>query len=108
MVGTKANKSLRQVVRISGTAGDSFTLRGWSKARNPLRKGGPYCLVARVFHTDGTKKNYRACFAKRTHTWQRRRKTFFTAKDYNKIVVFLLYYKQGGKAWFDDVRLVAQ
>jgi len=107
MVGTKANKSLRQVVRISGSAGDTFTLRGWSKARNPLRKGGPYCLQAKVFHTDGTKKTYRTCFAKRYHGWQRRKRTFTTVKDYNKIMVYLLYFKQGGTAWFDDVRLVA-
>jgi len=107
MVGTKASKSLQQVVKISGKAGDTFTLQGWSKANKPSPEGGAYCLKAKVYHTDGTKGNYRACFAKRTHTWQRRETTLTTAKDYNKIVVSLLYYKQGGRAWFDDVRLVA-
>ena len=106
MLGTTVKKSLRQVVSISGSVGDSFTLSGWSKASNPLRKGGPYCLQARVFHTDGTKENYRACFAKRTHDWQRRQRTFTTVKDYKKIVVYLLYARQSGKAWFDHVRLV--
>jgi len=101
-----------------GTHGDYFlpvrlTISGCrcggqpSHACNPLRKGGAYCLQAKVFHTDGTRKNYRTCLAKRTHDWQRRKTTFTIAKDYNKIVVYLLYYKQGDRAWFDDVRPVA-
>jgi len=106
LLGTEYDKSLSQVVNISGSAGDRFTISGWSKASNPLREGGPYCLQARVFHTDGTKRNYRACFAKRTHDWQRRQTTFTTVKDYKKIVVYLLDARQSGKAWFDDVRLV--
>jgi len=105
MVGSTAKKSLRQVVKLSGKAGDTFTLSGRSKANNPLGKGGPYCLQAKVYHTDGTKKNYRTCFAKRTHGWQRRTRTFTTANKYNKIVVYLLYYKQGGTAWFDHIQL---
>ena len=105
MVGTEARKSLRQVVRISGSAGDTFTLRGWSKANNPSRRGGAYCLQAKVFHTDGTKKTYRACFTKRTHGWQHRHKTFTAAQDYNQIVVLLLYFRQSGRAWFDNVQL---
>jgi hypothetical protein len=106
MLGTTAKKFLRQVVTASGKAGDSFTLSAWSKAKKPLRKGGPYCLAAKVFHRDGTKKTYRVCFAKKTHGWQRRSKTFTTVKRYNKIVVFLRYVKQGGTAWFDDVSLI--
>ena len=108
MVGTRAKKSLRQVVRISGSAGDSCTLKGWSRGRKPPRKGGAYCLQAKIFYTDGTKENYRTCFTKPTHGWQYRSKTFTTAKDYEKIVVFLLYYKQSGRAWFDDVQLVVR
>jgi len=105
MVGSTAMKSLKQVVKLSGKAGDAFTLKGWSKATNPLSNGGPYCLQAKVYHTDGTKKNYRACFAKSTHGWQRRERNFTTAKPYKKIVVSLLYYKQGGTAWFDHIQL---
>lgn len=108
MVGTKASKSLLQVVRISGSAGDSFTLLGISKARRPLRKGGTYCLEAKVFHTDGTKKRYKACFDKRTHDWEMTFKTFTVAKNYNKFMVYLCYAKQTGKVWFDDVWLIAR
>jgi len=105
MVGSTARKSLKQVVKLSGKAGDAFTLKGWSKATNPLPKGGAYCLKAKVYHTDGTKKNYRACFAKTTHGWQSRKRNFTTAKPYKKIVVSLLYYKQAGMAWFDHIQL---
>jgi len=44
--------------------------------------------------------------AKKTHGWQRRKTTFTTLKPYNKIVVFLRYAKQSGKAWFDGVQLM--
>ena len=106
IVGGKANKRLRQTVRISGGAGASFTLTAWSKAKDPLRKGGPYCLEAKVFHTDGTKQIYRKCFGKRTHSWQRRKMTFTTDKAYKKIVVLLRYARQSGRVWFDDVQLM--
>lgn len=101
-----APKSLAQVVKISGRAGDSFILSGWSRAWNPEGKGGPHCLQAQVFHTDGTKRNYWACFPKRTHGWLYRERRFTVAKDYNKIVVRLWYARQSGRAWFDLVRLV--
>lgn len=96
------------MIAVSGSAGDSFTLTGWSKASYPAAGDGPYCLQAEVFHTDGTKKTYRACFARKTHGWQYREVNFAAAKDYNKIVVSLLYDELTGEAWFDDVRLVAQ
>ncbi len=105
-IGNTANKSLKQVVNISGDAGDSFTLSGRSKAKSPSASGGAYCLEAKVFHTDATKKTYKACFTKSTHGWQYREKAFTTVKDYNKIEVYLRYANQAGKAWFDDVLLV--
>jgi hypothetical protein len=108
IVGATANKSLRQVLSISGAAGDSFTLSGWSRAQSPLSSGGAYCLEAKVFHTDATTKTYKACFSKSTHGWQYREKAFTTEKGYSKIVVYLRYARQGGKAWFDQVRLVIQ
>ncbi len=108
MVGSTANKALKQVVNISGNAGDSFTLKGRSKAQNPSASGGAYCLEAKVFHTDATKKTYKACFTKSTHGWQLKQKTFTTEKDYTKIEVYLRYAKQSGQAWFDQIRLVAQ
>lgn len=107
-MGTRARKALKQVLNISGSVGDTFTLSGWSRAKNPSPKGGPYCLQVRVFHTDGTKGRYRTCFAKRTHGWQYRERSFTAAKDYKKIVVLLLYQRQRGEAWFDDVQLVAR
>jgi len=107
IVGTTVKKALVQVVNISGSAGDGFTLSGWSRAENPSPLGGGYCLQATVFHTDGTKKRYRTCFAKRAHGWQYRQRSFTTVKPYNKIVVFLRYKRQSGEAWFDDVRLIA-
>ena len=107
MVGTRVKKSLMQMLNISGSAGDGFTLSAWSRAKNPSPAGGVYSLQATVFHTDGTKRRYKKRFAKRTHDWQLRKKTFTITKDYSKIVVFLRYQRQSGKAWFDNVRLIA-
>ena len=103
--GTINNKFDEFHIQVIGDRGKPIERWG-RKAKKPLRKGGPYCLAAKVFHRDGTKKTYRVCFAKKTHGWQRRSKTFTTVKRYNKIVVYLRYAKQGGTAWFDDVSLI--
>jgi len=108
MVGTEATRLLMQVLNISGSAGESFTLSGWSRAKDSSPTGGAYCLQATVFHTDDTRRNYITCFTKSTHGWEYRERIFTTAKDYKNIVVFLLYKEQTGQAWFDDVRLLAQ
>jgi len=101
MRGTKANKALRQTVNIPGGAGYSFYLSGWSKAQGPNPGGGPYCLEAKVFHKDGTKKRYRAHFNKTTHDWEAVGKIFTTAKPFKKIDIYLRYANQTGRAWFD-------
>lgn len=101
MRGSKANKALKQTVNIPGGAGYSFYLDGWSKAQGPNPGGGPYCLEAKVFHKDGTKKRYRAHFNKTTHDWEGVGKAFTTAKPFNKIEIYLRYANQTGRAWFD-------
>lgn len=105
LTGSAAKKRLLQVISIAGSGGDTFTLGGWSLARGALAGGGFYGLEAKFFHTDGTKKTYKAAFTKGTHGWEYKQKTFTAEKDYNKVVVSLRYSRQGGKAWFDDAAL---
>lgn len=61
--------------------------------------------VVQVSHTDGSKKNYRLGFSKRTHEWTWLEQAFAAAKPYDKVVVSLVYADQKGQAWFDDVSL---
>jgi len=103
--GSKANKALKQTVDIPGDAGYRFELFGYSKAQSPNPSGGPYCLEAKVFHKDGTKKRYRAHFNKTTHDWQPVNRTFTTAKPFKKIELYARYANQTGRAWFDPVYL---
>lgn len=105
MNGTVANKRLRQVLRISGSGGDSFILGGLSKADGAASSGGFYGLEAKFFYNDGTRKTYRVAFTKGSHDWEYKEKVFTAGKKYKKVVVTLRYARQSGKAWFDDIRL---
>jgi hypothetical protein len=108
MAGNKSTKTVKQTINVSGTAGDSYTLSAWSKALNPLANGGPYELRIKIFYEGGGHKTYNRAFKKNSHQWQQRKVTFTIGQNYSKIEVSLVYSKQGGTVWFDDVELIDQ
>jgi hypothetical protein len=105
MAGNRSTKTVKQTLQLSGAAGDAYTLSAWSKARDALPGGGPYELRIKIFYEGGGSKTYKQAFTKNTHKWQQRLVTFEADQNYSKLEVSLVYGKQGGTVWFDDVQL---
>ncbi len=107
-IGGPADKSLRQIITHGGAAGERLALGAWSKAAGTNPKGGAYRIEAKVVHADKSVKRYRAGFAKASHPWQYREVTFTTEQAYTKIIVYLRYARQTGRAFFDEVMLTGE
>jgi uncharacterized repeat protein (TIGR01451 family) len=108
MAGSAAAKSLTQTVNLSGGAGESLLLKAWSRAEKTSPSGGFYGVRVQVFHAGGGSSTSLVPFTRKTHAWQSRQKTIVTKKAYTKVVVSLVYDRQKGTAWFDDVTLGRQ
>jgi hypothetical protein len=98
---------------LSGEAGETYKLSGWSYVTSDTPLGGLYRLDVRVKYTDGSSESFSVDFSKDPadwNTWQYRELEFTTVKPYKKFEVYVRFNKQPETAiaWFDDIRLVRQ
>jgi immune inhibitor A len=102
--GDSDMKVLAYPVIQSGSAGDSFTFSYWGRTQNAPTSS----IQVRVtlLYTDDTQENFPSHPAYGTHDWQNVQDTFTASKDYDRLVVRLIYRLDGGKAWFDDLSLI--
>ncbi len=100
-----ATKVLFQRLVRSGSAGQSFTISGWSKDTGASSSGGSYGVALRFENTDGTTSIFVAPFSKSTHGYQRTALTVMAPKAFRAVSVAALYQRQTGTATFDDVTL---
>jgi alpha-tubulin suppressor-like RCC1 family protein len=105
VAGSAAAKSVSQLVRTGGLAGQGFSLSAWSRSRMARLVGGTYTLEATFLYRDGTRQVFRRPFRPGTHAWERLRFAVVAAKDFTAVKVTLRYGRQTGRSWFDDVRL---
>ena len=105
--GTTANEAILQIINVSGSAGDTFTLSWWTKTRD-LVNGGGYSIV-RIYidHTDGSfDGNESLPLSEGTTNWTKDQFSSQSTEPYDSIRVVIIYTSEGGKTWFDKVKLV--
>ena len=108
-----ANKYLFQKKVISGGAGETFKLSGWSYVTSGAALGGKYRLVVVPKYTDDTEETLSVEFSHASgdwNTWQYREIVFTTAKAYKRFAVYARFAEmpETATAWFDDIQLVRQ
>lgn len=111
---TQAASEYKQTINIGQSASDEafdMTLTGLSKAENVLKKGKvtdrDYSLVAKVFYTDGTTKEYVAGFPAGTQEWNRAAVKIPATNPVSKIEVSTIFKgSYTGSVWFDGIRLL--
>ena len=102
MKGSRAKKSLFQAMDYPGYANDILAVMGCSKSNN-AKAGRPYQVVATIFHRDGSRERHKIKFTPGTHGWECKAKGILTKEPYKRIKLEIRYWRQTGKAWFDDV-----
>jgi hypothetical protein len=105
MVGTGKSKQLTQTMLMGGLAGESFTLKAFSKA-SQATGAGKYSVKVMVKHIDGTSMARVLNFSVGTHNWESKQVTFKTKKPYTRMIVTIIYSKPKGTVWFDKLALV--
>ena len=88
--------------------GSTFVFSGWSRADTPTTGAGIYYgLDVGIFYNTGTAQYFVVEFSKTTHDWEYKELYFTTDnnRDVTSFYLYLLYYKQTGTAWFDDISL---
>ncbi len=105
-------KMLLQTRKISGEAGDTFKLSGWSYVTSDTALGTePYKLSAVVTYRGGSKKGFAVDFDPGVwDTWQYREVEFSMAQPYWKLQVYAKFFEkpETATAWFDDIQLIRQ
>ena len=112
------NKELYQTVPISGKENDTYIVGGWAKASavpDTDDKNRNFEIAVRVNYSDGTHTDKEAAKFNRslTNAWQYSSATFNLSDgkaDTNKtpvsITVYLRYYRQCNKVYFDNIQLI--
>jgi hypothetical protein len=109
-------KLLKQNRYVSGGAGETFKLSGWSYVTAPPGTAlgwQAYKIVVRVTYTDDSWEEHQVVFSPLSanwNTWQYREVEFTTADAYKKFEVFVKFFEkpETAIAWFDDIRLVRE
>jgi len=111
------NKYLYQEVPINTSEEATYILSGWATA-NSVPKGtnsSSFRLIARVYYTDGNYKNHNFYFNTdiKQGQWQYVSGAFnindgSTTKEIDRLVVFLVYNRQGNYAYFDNIQLTKE
>ncbi len=108
------DKLLKQNIYVTGEAGETFKLSGWSYVTSDTGLGWQaYKLVVKVTYTDASTEIFQTAFSPVSedwNTWQYREVEFTTAKPYEQFDVYVRFFRkpETAIAWFDDIRLVRQ
>jgi uncharacterized repeat protein (TIGR01451 family) len=104
--GEEGKISLNQRITLSGLSGDAFTFTAHSQSAGALlQPKKKYRAYLEFKLTGGGKLTKTLDFGRGTHAWETQTKTFSLNKRYKSVTVWVQYYDQGGRAWFDGVSL---
>ncbi len=106
MRGNGTGKQALHVIDHAGLAGDDFTFKARSRAKDVPSGQQPYRATVTFFHTDGTQKSVSLNFSAGSHGFERLSKEVSAAKNYARIVVGVFYGRTGGVVRFDSVSLL--
>jgi CSLREA domain-containing protein len=106
MRGNGTGKQLSHVFRVEGGAGDTFTFRARSRAKDVPSGPGPYRALVTIFHDDGSTQTSSLNFSAGKHGFERLSREVTASEDYFKIRVQIDYRRAGGVVRFDSVSLV--
>ena len=96
-------KALYQRFLLNGSAGERFSISGWSKSTGASPSGGLYAVVLRFEYTNGSISQHVASFTRSAHDWERVAGTFAAQQNFRALIVAVVYQNQSGTATFDDV-----
>ncbi len=111
-IGIKGNKNsnrgIYQDVRISGKAGDTYVVTYHSMPQGVTTASWYGCEVY-VHYKDGSYSYQGQWHPNRyEYSWQTGKVTVKAQKDYDRIRIYLLFYKADGTAYFDDIQMIKQ
>lgn len=105
MRGNSALKRLEHVIRHAGSAGDVFTFKARSRAKDVPTTGGAYRALLTISHTDGSKQIVPLNFSTGKHGFERLSQQVTATESYPELRVAVEYGKAGGVVRFDSVSL---
>lgn len=99
-------KTVYQDVKLSGVAGASFTISGFSKVTNPT-PGKVYGYIINTYNASNVlQEKFTYNFdSSKSHDWQHLAATIKTTKPFDNIRVYYEYSQQTGTAWFDTAKV---
>jgi CSLREA domain-containing protein len=106
MRGNGTGKQALHVIEHAGAAGDDFTFKARSRAKDVPTGQQAYRATATFFHTDGSQQSFHLNFSAGSHAFERKTRQISAAKDYARIVVGVFYGRTGGVVRFDSVSLL--
>lgn len=101
-------KALSQFINVSGKKGDSFVLGGWIKGDSVPTDNNKRLAISVGFQKadlSGEYEWYGVNMDGASEDWQYISRSVVPQNDYNKIVVYLIYYKNSNSSYFDGIQL---
>ena len=89
----------------SGTAGDKFKLKAWTKGKDIVNVGGQAQVWVQINLTGGGTSSVSINLPPGSSPWTSRKETVEASADYDTIFVYVYVNASSGKAWFDKVVL---
>jgi RHS repeat-associated protein len=99
-------KTVYQDVQVSGVAGATFIVSGFSKVTNPTA-GKVYGYIINTYDASNVlQEKFTYNFdSSKSHDWQHLAATIKTTKAFDHIRVYYEYSQQTGTAWFDTAKV---
>jgi hypothetical protein len=107
IVGDGLTKGLSQRISVPGFEGDEVYVTAWAKGKYFRLDGGTGQLRVLFNHTDGSSNEEFVYVPYGTFPWTLLQGTAVADENYNSIDIGVYSYNaDGGKVWFDKVKLV--
>jgi len=105
---SNTNRGIYQDIRISGKAGDTYTVIYHSMPEDITTALQYECEV--YFHYKDGSYSYQGQWRpnRYEYNWQTGKVTVKASKDYDRVRIYLLLYKADGTAYFDDIQMIKQ
>jgi len=108
MVADGTVKVLKQLIIVSGVAGEEFILSAWTKGKDLVLGGGEARIYLVFNHTDGSNNAWYFDIPAGTSAWTLSQVSGQADENYDYITISLQFIEpSSGKVWADKVKLVA-
>lgn len=101
-------KSYYQDIQVSGSAGATFTVSGFSKVLNPRpTTNGVYGYIIKTYQGSTERETFTYKFdSSKSHDWEHQAAQVKTTQSFDRIRVFYQFSQMRGTAWFDTAKVV--